>query len=104
MGRDDEAALARDVAMLRALVDRLLDDGVHPADPVLIASSLVLRDKLADLAGKASDPREPKRWIALSTAWIELLHVLAGLSRLADDPVGILLRNYILDLGREVKR
>ena len=50
--RDDEAALARDVATLRALVDRLLDDGVHPADPVLIASSLVLRDKLADLQGR----------------------------------------------------
>ena len=51
-------ALARDVATLRRLVDRLLDDGALPTDPVLIATSLLLRDKVADL-GKAADPRDP---------------------------------------------
>ena len=60
MSTDDEAAVARDVATLRALVDRLLDDGVHPTDAVLIASSSLLRDKLAVLQGGPSDPREPK--------------------------------------------
>ena len=60
MGRDDEATLARDVATLRSLIDRLLDDGAQPTDPVLIATSLLLRDKVADL-GKAADQREPYR-------------------------------------------
>ena len=53
-------ALARDVATLRSLVDRLLDDGAQPTDPVLIATSLLLHDKVADL-GKAADQREPYR-------------------------------------------
>jgi hypothetical protein len=51
----DRAALARDVATLRTLIDGFLDDGVPPTDPALVASSLVLRDKLAELQQQASD-------------------------------------------------
>lgn len=36
----------------------------------------------------------------LPAAWIELLDVLAGLTRFADDPVGVFLDNQILDFRR----
>jgi hypothetical protein len=52
---EDEPALAQDVATLRTLIDRFLDDGVHSTDPALVAASLVLRDKLAALQRNASD-------------------------------------------------
>jgi hypothetical protein len=46
---DDRAGLARDIATLRALIDRFLDEGTSPDDPALVAASLVLKAKVADL-------------------------------------------------------
>ena len=57
-------------------------------------------------AGKTSSPPA----IAISSltqriaAWVELLDVLAGLARLAHDPVGVLLGDDVLDLRRVVER
>jgi hypothetical protein len=53
---DDEAALAGDIETLRALVDKLLDEGTRPSDPALVASSLVLSDKLAQLQQASTRP------------------------------------------------
>jgi hypothetical protein len=46
---DEEVVLAHDIAALRELIDRLLDQGRQPEDVVLVAASLVLNEKLAEL-------------------------------------------------------
>lgn len=52
---DHEVVLAHDVTVLRELIDRLLDAGRGAEDPVLLAATDVLRDKLAELGRSASD-------------------------------------------------
>ncbi len=47
-----EASLAREIETLRGLIDRLLDQGVNVRDPILLATSEVLNQKLAQLARK----------------------------------------------------
>ncbi len=44
-----EMELTREVAVLRTLIDRLLDEGRQPGDPILVACSLVLSGRLAEL-------------------------------------------------------
>ncbi len=46
---DTEVRLGGDIAALRALIDSLLDEGRGADDPILIASSLVLSARLAEL-------------------------------------------------------
>ena len=46
---DEGVVLAHDIAALRELIDRLLDQGRQPDDVVLVAASLVLKEKLAEL-------------------------------------------------------
>lgn len=45
-----EVSLAREIETLRGLIDRLLDQGVNDRDPILLATSEVLNQKLAQLA------------------------------------------------------
>jgi len=45
---DEKAALARDIEMLRTLIDRLLDEGRLHEDPMLAAATFVLNGKLAE--------------------------------------------------------
>ncbi len=46
-----EVSLAREIETLRGLIDRLLDhQGVKDRDPILLATSEVLNQKLAQLA------------------------------------------------------
>ncbi len=45
-----EVSLAREIETLRGLIDRLLDQGVKDRHPILLATSEVLNQKLAQLA------------------------------------------------------
>ncbi len=52
---DQEVVLVHDVTALRELIDRLLDAGRGAEDPVLLAATDVLRDRLTELGRSASD-------------------------------------------------
>ena len=56
-----EASLARDIETLRALIDRLLDKGFDDRDPLLLAATQVLNQKLANLACQEAERSRRRR-------------------------------------------
>jgi len=48
----EKGELTHDIATLRALINKLLDEGTPPNDPALVAASLVLSAKRATLEGE----------------------------------------------------
>ena len=54
-GLDEEVALARDIATLRGLIDRLRDDGLPPDDLGLTAATMLLNEKLDTLKDSTLD-------------------------------------------------